>query len=445
MRSLEIKKAESLNDMLNAFMNEPLDGEALSEFYYDNTMAIRTGDEWDLPLDDLFKECTIPKDSNAHLLLGHRGCGKSTELNRLVQEFERTGQPVWVVNSMEELELTEVNHWDIMLLITMGLCGIAEKHGIKLPKKTLDDVFILLNKDVETTETIDDSNSVGLSAGVEAKTPALLSGFFNFFSGIKAEMKASQSTRTTIREKIERRASEWILHINEIADQITGACNGKQPIIIFEDLDKIPIPEMSFTIFRNSVLAQMPFPIIYTFPISQFYSPDFATINSFYDYHVLPMIKVNNAEGNKNDDGFGVIREIVKLRADEGLFKETALTLLIEKTGGSLRDLFVCIVTAARRAVRRGVEKIEDEDAERALSDLKFELTARIEEKHHEMLKKIYCDPLERRKITDRGFLMEMMKAMVVLEYKDEKRWLDVHPLIADFLKDQGVICDANR
>ena len=443
-------KATSLDAILRAFTIEALDEKTLPLFYYDNTIAIRTGDEWDSPLEDLFTLCTTPMDTNAHLLIGHRGCGKSTEMNNLKQKFEDAGHPTWIVASMVETELGQVNHWDIMLLVTVGLCNIAANKGITLPAETITAIFDYLKKDTEETKTIEDSDSAQLKVGAEAKTPALLSGVIKLFAGITTEMKASQTTRRIVREKMERRASEWINSIKEISNWITDGCDGKQPILIFEDLDKLPRSEKSFEIFSYSVLAQMPFPIIYTFPISQFYSSEFGTIRDFYRHHILPMIKVSNLDGSPNSDGIAVMKKIVELRAELDLFdgggsEDSVLELLIKKTGGSLRDLFKCVVSAANRATRRGVARIELEDVERALSDLSYELTAQISQPDYPMLADIYCNPRFREQIPDRDFLLKMMQKLVVLEYRNGTRWHDLQPLIAEFLIEQGVIDESKR
>ena len=52
-------------------------------------------------------------------------------------------------------------------------------------------------------------------------------------------------------------------------------------------------------------------------------------------------------------EGLETIRNIVLARADAGLFEESTLQVMIEKTGGSLRDLFAVIRDAATRARRR--------------------------------------------------------------------------------------------
>jgi len=445
MQSIKMEKAENLGAMLRAFALEPLMEDSLS-FYYDKTMASRTGDEHSSPLEDLFDDCTTSYSTNAHLLLGHRGCGKSTELNNLKRRFEKYEQPVCIIDSNIETDLFQINHWDIMLLITYGLCKIAEEKNADIPDGTLENVLAYLKQDVDITETKNKSASAEISGGAEVKTPPLINILIELFAYLKSNLKVSVETRTTIRTKMEKRASEWVRYTEEISNYIADKCEGKRPIIIFEGLDKIPDPRKIFDLLSFSALAQMPFPVIYTFPISQFYSSEFAKLSGLYRHHVLPMIKVKNLDKSENNAGIDVIRKIVELRANPQLFESReVLEMMIKQTGGSLRHLFDCIHSAARRAARRDAGKIENEDAERAFSDLKHELTVQISEPDFPDLINVYTNPIYKERISNRDFLLGKMHSSVVLEYRNGERWHDLHPLIAEFLKKQGVINDASN
>jgi len=441
MQSIKMEKAENLGAMLRAFKVEPLDESNLAEFYYEGTMTNRTGDEWSSPLESLFRNCTMPFGANAHLLLGHRGCGKSTELSRLKQRFEEYGQPVCIIDTNIETDLYRITHWDIMLLITDGLCKIAEEKHVSLPADLLTAVFDYLKKDKEEITTEEKSASAGISLGAEAKTPTLIE-ILSAFLSIKSNLKVSATTQTIIKERMEKSAADWVIYTKQISDCITAACNNKQPIIIFENLDKIPDPEMIFSLLRFSVLAQMSFPVIYTFPIDQYYASEIASIRAMYTPHILPMIKVSDVNKNIHQGGIYVIRKIVELRANLQLFDETnkVLDTLIKQTGGCLRHLFECIMTAATRASWRGADKIEAEDADRALANLRYELTSQISQPDYSKLIAIYNEPKFREQISDKDFLLKKMRTSVVLEYKNGDRWHDLHPLIAEFLKKQGEI-----
>jgi len=227
---------------------------------------------------------------------------------------------------------------------------------------------------------------------------------------------------------------------SEITDKIVTEMGGKQPILIFEGLDKIQPYERAIEVFQDHNLSKMPFPVIYTFPISLTYDPRFATVGSLYKVRILPMIKVSNEDKTKNKDGIAVMREIVKLRADLELFDKDVLEYLIKQTGGVLRHLFECIISAARFARRSGIEKISQTNAQDALSDISSLLSRQFSYKDHAALVNIYNGPSYRKLIEDEEFLLKKVHALVILEYQNGDRWHDLHPLVAKLLISQGVI-----
>ncbi len=77
------------------------------------------------------------------------------------------------------------------------------------------------------------------------------------------------------------------------------------------------------------------------------------------------------------------------------------------------------------------------EDAARALEELKTTLTKRIEKDDYKFLTNIYCNNKEL--IENKQALLHMLQASVVLEYNG-KRWHNVHPLVIQFLKEQGFL-----
>jgi len=269
---------------------------------------------------------------------------------------------------------------------------------------------------------------------IEAGTtiPDFLKKILPFFVGIKTDLQLNTSSSTEVRTKMEREMGKCLNFINELKDKIFFKLK-KNPIIIFEDLDKVIPESRALDIFSYYVLGQMPFPVIYTFPISLSYTERFADLEGVYNFLTLPMIKVKNKEDDSICvNGVNAIKEIIGKRAEISLFKEEALQELILKTGGLLRDIFSCIVLAAECALHRSVfaDKIELRDVEIALTDLKSMMTRRLETKNYEPLLKIYKSKSE---IDDRAAMLKFFQARLVLEYNGE-RWCDVHPLILDFI-----------
>lgn len=436
-----MKYANQVCEMFNAFSQAPLRAEQMDDFYCQNTMEYRTSDKYCSPIEDILEGCKDLERNSAFLLLGHRGCGKSTELNRMAERLNSEGYSVKIINCSGDLDLLNIVHSDLFILMGEALLNIAEELECKVDKSILKKIMHFWDEGTKYSEYKEAvENSV--EAGIEAETPKIL-GVLKTFIKIKADLKYNEETRIEYRKKMTVRTSEWMNMLNSVAEEIVSKTGGKYPIIIFEDLDKLS-PEDAWKVFYNyaALLSGMTFPVIYTFPIALSYDPKFAAMESYFIVKTLPMIKITTMENQLFKGGISIIREIVEKRANLKLFEEDALERMIQYTGGSLRDLFYVINASAKRAERRKSETISMEDTERALEELKTSLTRRIERGNYEFLLNIYKGNKEM--IENKEMLLKMLQASVVLEYNG-KRWHNLHPLVAKFFQEQGLITDVGE
>lgn len=436
-----MKYAKEVCEMFNAFSQAPLQVDQMDDFYCQNTMEYRTSDKYCSPIEDILESCKDLERTSAVLLLGHRGCGKSTELNKMSERLDLEGYPVKIINCSRDLDLLNIVHSDLFILMGEALLNIAKELECKIEKDTLKKIMHFWDEGTECSEYKEAvENSV--EAGIEAETPKILN-ILKTFIKIKADLKYNEETRVEYRRKINVRTSEWMAMLSLVSEEIVKKTGGKYPIIIFEDLDRLN-PDDAWKVFYNYValLSGMKFPVIYTFPIALSYDPKFAAMESYFIVKTLPMIKIATIENQPFENGIAIISEIVEKRANLKLFEEGTLKKMIQYTGGSLRDLFYVINSSAKRAERRKSETISVEDTERALEELKTSLTRRIEKRNYEFLVNIYKGNKEM--IEDKEMLLEMLQASVVLEYNG-KRWHNLHPLVAKFFEEQGLIADVGE
>lgn len=436
-----MKYARQVSEIINAFSPAPLQGDQMEEFYCKDTMEFRTSDKYDSPIEDIYDACRESQECMAFLLLGHRGCGKSTELNRMSERLAGDGYYVRTINCSMDLDLVNMLHSDLFILMGEALVKMAEESGCGLGQDMVSEIEDFWCEGTEITVS-QEVEAASLEAGMSAGT-GIFSNLFNIFAKIKTDLKYNEESRKEYRKKIHTRSGEWIKILGNISGEITRKNNGKCPIIIFEDLDKLN-PEVAWKVFYNyaALLSGMKFPVIYTFPISLSYDARFSAMESYFVTKTLPMIKIQTIEGEDFQDGIDMIEQIVEKRANLELFERDVLKVLIKSTGGSLRDLFMVINASAKRAVRRESVTVSMEDAGRALEELRTSLTRRIEKKDYRFLENIYQGNKEQ--IEDKEMLLKMLQASVVLEYNG-KRWHNVHPLVVEFLKGQGLDRDGRE
>ena len=355
----------------------------------------------------------------------------------MTERLAGDGYYVRTVKCGVDLDLFNIVYSDLFILMGEALLEIAEEAGCKLEDRVIESIENFWREGTETTIS-QETETESTETGASLETKGIFAGILNVFARIKTDLKFNEEIRKEYRRKISVRSSEWIGILGDVAEEITRKTNGKSPIIIFEDLDKLN-PEDAWKVFYHyaAVLSGMRFPVIYTFPIGLSYDVRFSAMESYFITKTLPMIKIAKMDDRPFEEGIHIINQIVQKRASLNLFEENVLEKLIRYTGGSLRDLFHGINSSAKRAERRGSETVSMEDAERALEELKTSLTRRIEKKDYDFLLNIYNGNKEL--IEDKEMLLKMLQASVVLEYNG-KRWHNVHPLVVKFFIEQGLI-----
>ncbi|MBR2810373.1 MAG: ATP-binding protein [Solobacterium sp.] len=435
-----MKKAYSISDIPNAFVLRELRVNELDEYYYDQTMITRTGRRNVSPIEDIFEDCLTNETTHAYLLMGHKGCGKSTELNRLAQRLANEGYQVRTIECSKDINMDSPLFSEILILLAEQLLDIAETIKCNLEKDTILTLLSFWKEEAIEYGTFTKERIIEIEGGAGLGSPEILKPFLELFFKLKADSKLSENNRVEYKKKLEKRPSEWLNLLRDVADQISRKMDYRKPVIIFEDLDKLDEynPENPWEIFltNGAFLKDFNFPIIYTFPIAMSYDPRFGALDGFYEVKNLPMIKLHNSTDTPDqlyEPGYDAIMAIIEKRCDLSLFEDAALKEAIIKTGGSLRDLFKVINEASRLARRSGSDSISLEMIQDALEDIKSSLTRRFDQESYEFLMKIYKG--EKDLIIDKPMLLQMMRANIVLEY-NSKRWHDLHPLVRDFFKD---------
>lgn len=444
MLKRELQKATCVEEIPDSFEAEPLTTQTEMNNFYVETMEARTGDPDESPILEIERACKTPRERNAMLLLGHRGCGKSTELNDMKLRLEKENRPVVIIQCEEQMALAnQPEYSDLLILMGDTLLNLARKLDVPILPGTAKTIERFWTPGERVSDVVSEAD-VEMSAGVEVASPSLIATVINLFAGLKESLKYNETIRTTYKERLTKNYEDWKRVLSQLSDGIWKKI-GKQPVLIFEGLDRMNQEEARNVFFEHArSLSDVSFPVIYTFPIALYYENSFPSIeHEFRLVTVFPMLKLERVDGSPYKEGVEKLKEIVNRRVNSGVIDDEALKLMIEKTGGSLRDLFRAIRTASQRAMNRAYrtgipERVTEDDAKRALTRLKSDITSRIEgDDEFELLTEIYNG--KRTKITNREMLLRLLQARIVMEYNGE-RWFNVHPLVADYLRDLGYV-----
>jgi hypothetical protein len=380
------------------------------------------------------------KNPQKVLFMGHGGCGKSTELERIKNELG-AGFFVTTFSVKDEIDIMDLKYTDLIFIILDKLLEGLKILNIDINPHTLDTLYRYWHDE----QLIEKFSYEKMEADVsgEMSIGAKLSFLFKMILSVKGVLRTGEETKELIRSRIEPKISHLMSGISEIIDTITIELKKKNmvPILIIEDLDKLEIP-VAEDLFLNhkNILTALNIHIVYTFPIFLYYSHNFKEIvKSFNRIEMLHMIKVRNIDRSEHRKGIDKIKEIILRRADtEKLFTNEALEFIIEKSGGALRDVFEMIQSAALTSMEKKIDKIDSNSAQIAYYELRSSYSRPISRKHLSLLSHIYNDAKKSPLIDDSNFntndnLKELLKSLAVIEYND-LRWCDLHPAVEDFL-----------
>jgi len=442
----------TLADAVKNCSPRPLTGENLAAFWVETQDARDGLVSFRDNLQSILDEPGAPKV----LVYGHRGCGKSTEINKFISGLDVS----WLViklNAGDFLPVSGNQAADVLLAACARLMEIAEDQDLNLNERSMQPV---LEYFTETTRTHNQSRESVLEseAGADASR-GILGSLYGLRAKLVASLKFGSRSETSMVESVRRRKGELAAAVHALTRAAEIAWREKisnpagRLLLVIEELDKLGL-EDAHRIFVDDgrLLSEIGIRAIYTIPVFAFHSADAGAIRAYFDYEQrLPMIKVVTPEGTSANQGRQAVRKIVRRRVDATVLPDDAMEVLIERTGGVLRDVFEAIQTAAPfRPVRQnGV--LDKESIEEALRRMETTIGLQIayppgekgERKDPKPLQEKLAAIAKKQAGKQRIIaqpdpdLQLLLMSGALLEYNGDG-WLGVHPLARAYLQDLG-------
>jgi AAA ATPase domain len=370
---------------------------------------------------------------------GHRGCGKST----LLAEFGRSVSDRYFVvffSIAETIEMSDVNHVNILFAIAVNLMLEAEREQIVISEKTKAALYRWFAKRtrIEVETPINTEFSIG----------------FKFFELITGKLKSEASVRYEIRQEFENNVTELVAKLNEIAAVIQDAAK-KEVLVIIDDLDKLDLGVVK-RIYQDHIKALfLPgFSIIFTAPVACLRDTQLLmTINTEAgDQKVLmpvPKLLAKNerrkATPSYESEAIDTLCQILHKRIPSEILAPHVAQKIVLNSGGVLRELMRIANRCCRiclRSIRRNPDKtdvqIDEAVLDEALQELRLEFEATLGRTDYSILQTTYEkflpeDPKEQP-------FLDLLHGLQVLEYRNGDVWYDIHPIVVDLLQRKGLI-----
>ena len=440
-------RAKTLDDIRRLCTPAPLEGDELNDFFVE-TDAARDPHQ---KTRERLKQSLDCKEDARLLFYGHRGCGKSTELNKFLLEQGDRFLPV-KFSVQSEMTASNVRAEDLMLVITERVLDVANANGLKVNHKSLAKVQAYFEEHARTTKT-STRTTARAGGGIDAKS-SVMGKLLGFFVTLRGDIQHDSYSENTMLAKVRKRPAELLEQANLVIEAVRSGLPPEQRLlIVVEDIDKLDLKLAREMYVNNAtLLAGIRTNIIYTIPVFLFHSPDAGSFRPYFDDVIpLPMIKVTDPP-KKRAVGFETIKRIVLSRVEDVLISADALELLIEKTGGVLRQVFQVLHTISVMAdVKPPIQK---EQVQYGLDQLKKEFWQQVSLPYEtfdgvpKSVNDLYERLTEYAKKQLKGEKAPpvadptnqvLLKSCALIEYNGQG-WFGVHPLVIENLRAMGRI-----
>jgi hypothetical protein len=419
--------AKTLQEVIRIFNPQrPLEGETLHAYYADRGSDARR---------KMLAFLELAEGEPVSLLFtGHGGSGKSTELNKLIEEL---GDRFFVVKvrTGDIVPATDLTYVDVILIAAMALFRAAsdEKLIRRAPAQIVEGVWEQVEQVIDKVVfgKLPYRKSVAPSeTGVKIGIPPVIQGLTLEF---EARFKNEPSTREQIRAHMQNRLSEVIDKANSLSAEIQHRYR-TPALIVIEDTDK-PDPARAAELFFDHPQSLTSFnaSVIYTFPIALRYNAKFNEVDRYFKHFRMPNLPLFQPNGSPDEDGRRVLDHAIARRMDSTLITRDAREKIILASGGVMRMLIGLVQNAAVNAYARGANPIEALDAERAISDLRKDFVAALKSEDYPILAARGRD----KRLSSDEPLQELLQMRALLEYENGEPWCDVHPVVLPLVQER--------
>lgn len=367
---------------------------------------------------------TIANDFSKILFLGHRGCGKTTELRRIHQFLNNPSRYFSIHIEIEkELEVNKMQAEDFFIIMVIKTIRQLKETGLERATDCFDDLLKDWLSEKEVQEEISNTKSVEGNIGGKVDTDGnfLLKALniFKFDAELKGTLARESKSTTIIRSRIKTDLMDFVVKFNyaltEVREYCEAAGKGRDLLFIIDGAEKTTFEFYEDVFQKNGhVLRSLNVNLITTIRLDAFYKLESKPNLDFFQTVYVPMVLVNGE--NK-----GTLAQVVSKRIDaESFFGAGVLDYLVGMSGGSIRQLLR--LTNQALLFNRG-KKIDMERAQKTVSTEGEKLYHALSPEQKEILRSnSWQDNWSHPEVS------MMLYAMALLKYNGNA---SINPLIA--------------
>ncbi len=412
-----MEKAFDLDNVLDVLDPEQtLRGEDLDKFYVERS---------DSPLNELLEIFLTSSTPTKILFTGHRGSGKSTELQKLTKNLLKKFHVI-SFSIKDNLNLSDLNYLDIILSMLFEAINFmtSPEIALEIPRNKLEEIQSFALEITRETH-ISFKKTESLNAGLNA----------NIFD-LKGKYRHEHETRRILRDKVKPRLKDLIFYLQMIAKD-SHSITGKKVMLIIEDLDKTNLETANDLFYKHgSDLASPELDIIYTFPIELRHDKNIAQIRNYFpNCFTLPNLKTRHKNGKDDVEGIKQFKKIITNRIDKKLISDDALGGLARATSGIPRELIALSRQAFLKTKKANKSIIDAAAVKEAIRFFRLEYQILMTQERKKALKTVF-NTKDINEIEDQGIARELLHLLAIAEYRNDEVWYDVNPIIRTLVEE---------
>ena len=426
-----IRKAESLKDIMNLFEPGALQGEKLG--FYQETAFARDESPYEFH-ENLRRRILDASGFKRLLVVGHGGCGKSTEMQMLEKRLLDDNKPAIQINALDDLDYISFTFIDVLVMIVDKIFKFVENKNLKINMR-----LIKAFQKALSTKTIQEYWNIDSELSADGSFSIALSMLINIVTKLSSSLKMASGFKEDLRREIKPKTNDIVNVLNAVIGEIQEQAHNPV-VIIIDGLEKCLYASVHRLFVEDSVyFTNINAHIVISCPIALYRSADASIVSrSFNADETIPMIRTHNQDGTDYYAGINAIRQLVYKRADSSFFDAGVVDKIIRKTGGSLRDACSLVSSCAFEAMMKNNKTVDMASLDFAIKKFKIKIFFRITSALYPRVKKIYDGDFSAIQDSD---LTELLYSEAVFEYDDE-RWVDLHPIVRDYIKARPGILD---
>lgn len=373
--------------------------------------------------------------ATCQLFTGYIGTGKTVELLQLKAQLEQDLFHVVYFDAKDDVDLADLDIEILMMAIAQRIIQSLEALNINISEEFCTHLLSSLSE-------LPEISPISLGLGKLISTLKTNVQLRNYLRHILAS--CNYKLVATINEKLLAPAIKQL------------QSHGKKGLVVIVDgLDRLDSPRNvwgchqyeNLFIEQAAQLRELSCHVVYTFPLGLVFSEEYVVLQQRFGVTpiLLPMIPVQHRDGRDCEQGMGLLRQMVlvrafpKLQPEERLKRITdvfdspeTLDRLCRISGGNVGTLQEMLY----RCLEEGELPLSRTSVEAVIRESRNSLAVAVDDHEWDLLVRV----AKERRLTEEAADEILQRSRFVLEYEDDRgRWYDVNPLLLEAEKFQAI------